>query len=114
MRGGSEARIATASSTAARENKPVIGCGEIVQLLAGGCIVDDRANRHRQFDRFAYSACAVAPFSVPASLGFMLWIEAEVEKSIVMGARCQNHVAATAAIAAARPAARNELLAPER
>ena len=48
-----------------------------------------------------------------AALGFVFRIEAEMHERIVALARFHDHVAALAAVAAGRTAARNELLPPE-
>jgi hypothetical protein len=48
-----------------------------------------------------------------AALGFVLWVETEMEQSIVVLACDHHHVAAPASVAAARATARDEFLAPE-
>ena len=65
-------------------------------------------------DRIALAARAVAAFAVPAALGLVFGIEAEMEQRVVVLARDHDDVAAAAAVAAARAAARDELLPPER
>src|SRR5262245_60075009 len=49
-----------------------------------------------------------------AALGFVFGVVAELQKRILVGRSHQDHIAAAAAIAAARPAPRDELLAAER
>jgi hypothetical protein len=51
---------------------------------------------------------------MPAPFGFMLGIEAEVQKRVVVRTGDHDDVAASTAIAPARSTARDEFLSPER
>jgi len=78
-----------------------------VQPLAGRFVVDHGADGHQQLDRLALRAGPVAAFAVPAALGFVLGIKTELEKRVLVLGRDQRNIAAPAAIAAARSAARH-------
>ena len=56
----------------------------------------------------------VAALAVTAALGLVFGIETEMEQRVVVLARDHHHVTAAPAVAAARTAARDKLLAPER
>ena len=114
MRGGGEVLVAASSPAAVRDGEPVARLREIVQQLARVGVVDDGSHRHRQLDRRAVAPGAIAAFAVPASLGGVLGIEAEVQQRVVVLARDHHHVAAAPAVAAARAPARHIFLAPER
>src|ERR1700691_595022 len=111
MRGRDKPRVALAATSAARYQETVAGCGEIVQALAGRFVVDHRAHRHLQVDRMAFGARAIAAFSMPAALRLVLGIETGLDESGVVFRGNHADVAAAPAIAAARAAARNVLLA---
>src|SRR5215472_4036755 len=119
MLGGSLVRrrckvlIAAASTAAFGDNEAVSRPGEIVQQLAGVRVVDDGAHRNGQFHGFPVAASALAPFAVTAALRRMFRIEPKMKQRIVVLARNHHHIAAMPAVAAARAAARHELLAPE-
>jgi hypothetical protein len=56
----------------------------------------------------------IAALAVASALRFVFGIEAEVKKRVVVLAGGHDDVAAAPAVAAARTAARDEFLAPER
>src|SRR5882762_7960442 len=108
-----EMLVATAAAAPVRNDEPLAGNREVVQHLAGECVLNDGAYRHWNVNRSAVVTCALAALAVPAALRFMLGIEAEVQQSVVMNARYHDHIAAPAAVTAAGPTARHKLLAPE-
>jgi hypothetical protein len=114
VRGGGEVLIPTPAFAAARYHKPVARRGEIVQQLTGFVVINQRTHWNRNVDGRAIAARAIAAFSMPPALGGVLGIKTEVQQGVVMFARDKHHIAAAAAIAAARSAARDKLLAPER
>jgi hypothetical protein len=59
-------------------------------------------------------ASTLAALAVAAPLAFVLGIEAEMQKSIVVLAGDQYHIAASASVAPAGAATRDIFLAPER
>jgi hypothetical protein len=114
MGGRSKVLVASSSAAAASHQEPIAGFGEIVQHFAGAGIIDDRSNRNRQLDRFAFPPAPIAALAMPASLGGVFRIEAEVKQGVVVFAGDENDVTAAAPISAARPSARHVLLATER
>ena len=114
VRGGGKLRVAASAAPAARDHDAFIGAREVVNFLARVLVVNDRADRHLQHNVFAIAAGFVRAFAVPSALGFVFRIEAEMHERVVALARFHPDVAALAAIAARRPAARHEFLPPER
>src|SRR5579862_9800421 len=110
VRGGGEARVASAAAPAVSDDEAVAGLGEVVQHFTGFRILHYGANRSGDFDGSAIVTGLVAAFAVPAALGFVFGIEAEMQERVVVRAGDHNHVAATAAVAAAG----DELLAAKR
>ena len=84
--------------------------------LAGiaSLLVHERPDRYRQLEIDASVSRAVRALPVIAPLGRELRMETEVDERVGMRARDDEDRSAVAAVAAARPAARHELLAPER
>ena len=111
--GGGEARVASSAPPASGDHEAVAGLGEIVQHFAGLGVVDNGADRRRHIHRVALAPFSIAALAVAAALGFMLGIETEMEKRVVVLAGHQRDIAAAAAVAAAGTAARNVLLAPK-
>src|SRR5437868_11877389 len=109
--GGSKAGISSATAAAPSNQETLPGRGEVVQLFAGLGIVDYRAHRCQDIDRFALVPRAITSLAVAASFGFVLGIEAEMQQSILVRAGDQVNVSTAAAIATAGTAARNKLLA---
>ena len=114
MRGSGKLRVAASAASAARDHDAFIGTRKIVNFLARVLVVNDRAHRHFQDNPFAVAAGFLRALAVPSALGLVFRIEAEMHQRVVALARFHPDVAAPAAIAARRPAARNELLPPER
>ena len=99
---------------AARDQQlPAIACN-LADQLAGVGVHDLRPQRHRQEQILALLAGTVTAAALPAAL------RAELAGVAVIGQRVQAfapneiNVAAVAAVAAVRPAERDEFLAPER
>ena len=109
--GGGETRIAASASTAAGNHHALVGVGEVVHSFAGVVVVDDGAHRHFQQDVFALASGAVGAFAVTPALRLVFGIEAEMHQRVVALAGLQDDVAAVAAVAARRSAARHKLLA---
>jgi len=82
-----------------------------VQEFAGGFVVHQGSDGHLELDRLALRAGPVAAFAVPAALCFMLGIKPELEQRVLVFGRDQCYIAAPAAVAAARSAARNVFFA---
>src|SRR3954464_2281046 len=110
---GRETRIAPATPASASDHKALISAGEFKRLLAGLIVVHDRANGDLENYIDALAPGFVRTFAVPASLGGVLGIEAEMHERVVALAGLHDDVAALATIAARKPAARNVLPAAE-
>src|SRR5260370_12200938 len=111
MGGSGEAGIPAASPASASYEEAVAGRREVVQFFTGVGVIDDRAYRRQNIDRFAFMTGAIAAFAMPASLGLVLGIEAEVQQSVLVWTCDQENIAAAAAIAAAGSAARDKFFA---
>ena len=72
-----------------------------------------RADRHLELDVVAVLAGAVRALAVRAAAGVEDFLEAEIEEGVEVGVGDEVDRAAVAAVAAARAAARDELLAAE-
>ena len=59
-------------------------------------------------------SAAIAALAMPAALRFVFALVAKVDQGVVLLGRAQDDVPATASVAAARSAARHELLTPKR
>ncbi len=114
VRGGGKLRVTATAASAARDHNPFIGARKIVNFLARVLVVNDRAHRHFQDNPFAVPASFFRAFAVTSALCLVFRIETEMHQRIVALARFHPDIAAPAAIATRRPAARNELLPPER
>src|SRR6516162_4618978 len=80
-----------------------------MEHVAGLGILHDCADRYRHLNGFSIAAFPIAALSVTAALCFVFGIKTKMEESIVVLAGGQDHVAAAAAIAAARAPARDVL-----
>jgi hypothetical protein len=78
-----------------------------------GSLVDERPDRHGELEVGAAVAGAVGAHAVLAALGGELRMETKVNERVDVRAGDDVYRAAVAAVAAARAAARDELLAPE-
>ena len=105
--------VAASAASAARDHDAFIGARKIVNLLARILVENDGAHRHFQDNPFAIATSFLRALAVPSTLGGVFGVETEVHQRIVALARLHPDVAAPAAIASRRPAARNELLPPE-
>ena len=84
-----------------------------MNFLSRVIVVKDRSYRNFKNDVFALAPGLVRAFAVTPALRFVLGIEAEVHEGVVALAGFHVDVAAFAAIATGRSAARNIFLAPE-
>src|ERR1051326_2177636 len=109
-----ESGVAAASASTVSHHEAIAGLGEIVQQVARRRVVHDGSDRSGHVHAFSVAAFPVAALAVTAALGLMLGVEAEMQQRVVMFAGNQDDVAAAASVAAAGPASRNILLAPER
>src|SRR5205807_753080 len=114
MGGSCKTRIAAATPATVCDYQALIGTREVVDLLSCLLVVDDCSHGNLEQDVCAFPASLVGAFAVTSALGFVFRIEAEVNQSVVALAGFHDDVAALAAIAARRPAARNKLLATKR
>ncbi len=110
---GGAAPVAAAAAAAAGGQEPLARFGEIEKKDAGGLVVNHCPHRDRHVDRTALGAGAIAAFTVPAALGAMLGVVTELKQGVLMNGRDQVDVAAAAAVAARRTAARDVFLPPE-
>ena len=109
-----EPRIAASAASAVSDHHALVGRGEIEDFLAGLFVVHNRSHRNFQKHVSPIAPGFVRAFAVTSALRFVFRIETEVHQRVVALAGFHNHVAALAAVAAGRSAARNELLAAKR
>src|SRR5437660_708895 len=114
MGGGGEAGIAASAAPAAGDDDALIGAGKIVQAFAGSVVIKDGADGDFEHDIVAFASALIAAFAVASALGLVLRVEAEMDQRVVALAGFHVDVAAAAAVAAGRAAARNELFAAKR
>ena len=114
MRRSGEASVSLPATPAASHHKTVAGLSEIVKHLAGLGVVNDRADGCGYVHRVAVAPFFIATLAVTSALGFVLRIEAEVKKSVVVLAGHQSYVAAAAAVASARTTSGDVFLAAKR
>src|ERR1019366_7817949 len=105
-----EVLVAAPAFAALGDTESLSRMGEIVDTLARGFVVDHRAHRHLDLQRFALGAGALAAFAVAPALRLVLRVEAELEQGIGVLARHHDDIAAAAAVAPARTAPRDVLL----
>src|SRR5690606_26731206 len=108
-----EVHVAQAALAAARDQQALAVAGEVADHLVGVDVDHHRA--YRDGDDLVLAALAVhlAAHAVLAALGLELALVAEVDQGVEVLVGQQPDVAALAAVAAVRPAQRDELLAPE-
>jgi hypothetical protein len=87
---------------------------EIEQRFAGLVVDDSGSDRNLHQHALTFFTRAVAAFSVPPALRRIFRIEAKMQQCIAVNRRDHRDIAAPPAVAAARTAARNVLLPPER
>src|SRR5690606_17740983 len=87
--------------------------GHVADHLVGGDVDDLGTDRDDDDGVLAALAVALLAHAVLAALGTEALLVAEVDQGIEVLRRLQPHAAAVAAVAAVRPAERDELLAPE-
>ena len=88
--------------------------GQVGDDLAGLQVADGGAHRHAQRDVFGRRAVAVRATALFAVTGAVDALEAVFDQGVDIAVRNGMDAAAVAAVAAVRPAARDEFLAPER
>jgi hypothetical protein len=88
--------------------------GQIVKQVAALRIVNHGSTRNRHIEIRTITAVPVAALSMAPPPGTEDVLVAELQKSVFVRVRDEIHVPALAAIASARPPARNELFTPER
>src|SRR5207249_3168848 len=111
--GGGEMLVALAALTAESHREALTGVGEIAEALAAHLVVHHGAHRQLELDAVAVGPCAIAAFAVASALRLMLGVKTKLQESILVLGGNHNDIAAAPAIAAARPAARDVLLAAE-
>src|SRR5689334_10938638 len=102
MRGGLELRVAAAAAPPAGDDDLLVCAREVVHLLAGIRVIDDRSYRDFQHHTFAIASRLVRSLAVAPALSFVFGIEAEVDEGVVALARFHHHITAPSAIAAGR------------
>ena len=107
---GGKVLIATTTSSALGHDHTLVRMREIVQALAGLIVIDNGPDGDFQDDAFAIAAGAVGAFAVASALAFVFRVKAEMDERIMALAGFHHNVAAAAAVAAGRAAARNKLL----
>ncbi len=76
--------VATATATAAGDDKLFAVEGEIVELLAGEPIENDSAEGDFDDEGVAVAPCAIGTLAVAATVGGVIGVHAEVEKGVVV------------------------------
>jgi hypothetical protein len=87
--------------------------GELDDGVVRQALVDDRPDRHSEFDVGAVAAGAVGAFAVTATLRFEDLLVAVVDEGVEVGVGANVDRAAASAVAAVGTAAGDELLAAE-
>ena len=105
--------VALAADAALGDQQAIAVVGEVADDLVGLDVDDLGADGYADGDVLAGLAEGLAAHAVLAALGAELALVAEVDQRVEVLVRLQPHAAAIAAVAAIRPAERNELLAPE-
>jgi hypothetical protein len=116
VRGGRERRVAVPAEAPLRDEHAFAICREIrnLQILAlRGSLVHDRAGRDEEIDVDSGLACPIGAFAVAATSCGEDFLEAVIEERVQVRVGNEVNRAARPSVAAARPAARHELLAPE-
>ncbi len=100
MGAGGEVLVAASAASALGDDDGLVGACEVVDQLAGGVVVEERAYRDFEGGGLAGGSGAVGAFAVSAALGLVLGIEAEVDQGVVAEGGGHEDVAAVAAVAA--------------
>src|SRR5262249_14386627 len=105
-------------SAAFRDENPLSFLGEVRQQPIGfariaGLLVDERPDRHGEFEIVAVVSGTVGPHSVFATLGRELRVEPVVNQRVGVWAGDDEDRAAVPAVAAARATTRHVFLATE-
>src|SRR5690606_34333306 len=108
-----EVHVAQAALPAARHQQAVAVADQVADHFVGVHVDDLRAHRHQDDHVLAALAVALLAHAVLAALGPEQLPVAEVHQGVEVAGGLEPDVAALAAVAAVRPAQRDELLAPE-
>ena len=109
-----EARVAEAAIAAGEDDDALADRGEIGDQRLAVLLIDLRAGRDLEHRVLAVGAVPVLAHAVAAGFGLEVLLVAVVDQRVEPVDRLDHDVAAFAAVAAARPAELDELLAPER
>src|SRR5271168_73944 len=113
MGAGGEVLVAASAASAFGDDDGLVGAGEVVDELAGGVVVEERAYGDFEGIAFAGVAGAVGAEAVAAALSLVLGVEAEVNQGVVAEGGGHEDVASVAAVAARGAALGDELFAAE-
>src|SRR5260364_126913 len=106
--------VAEAAIAALGQNEALADGGKVVDQGLAVLVEDLGADGNLEHHRLAAGAVAVLARPVSASLGLEMLLVAVVDQGVEAIDGFDHDIAATAAIAAVRPAELDELLAPER
>ncbi len=106
--------VAEAAIAALGQHEFFAKCSEVVDQGFAILVEHLGANRHFQHDRLAIRAMAILAHAIGALLGLEVLLIAVIDQRIEAIDRFDHDIAAAAAIAAARPAELDILLAAER
>src|ERR1051326_1183448 len=110
VRAGGKVLVAAPTASALGDYQSLVGGEKIMQPLAGILVIDNRPHGNFQDHAFAVAAGAVGALAVASALAFVFRIETEMHQRVMPLAGFHYNVAAAAAVAAGRAAARNKLL----
>src|SRR5690606_27671253 len=109
-----EVQVAEPAVAALGDADPFAVTGEVEEQLAGRVVVDLRAHGHAQHDVLSALAVLVRPTPVLSLSGGETAGVAKIDQRVEVAVGDRVDRAAAAAVAAVRPAERNELLAAKR
>src|SRR6185369_9422300 len=107
---GGKVLVAASATPAVGNNNALVRLAEVVHPLPCGLVIKNGAHRDFEDHAFAIASGTVGAFAVASALTLVFRIETEVDQRIVPLAGFHYDVAAVAAIAAGRAAARDKLL----
>jgi len=105
--------IAVTASPALRHETALVRLREIVEHLAGFVVVDNCTDGDLDFEVVPIAAVSIAAFAVPTAFSAERVVVSKLQKGVFVDICNEIDVAATTAISAAGPAARNKFLPPE-
>jgi hypothetical protein len=106
-------RVTLAASTAGGHHDALASGLEITEEFAGRRRADNRADWDANYAVIAAPAMAVAAHTMLATPSFVLLLIAQIEQRRKLCVGFHDHVTATPAVPAARPAPRHELFPPK-